>query len=100
MASTARTPRPPAAARTPAGSNTRGTTTSEVGSAPLSDQAGRTGLGDGHSTAGVAVIAAARLPLDDLAEQVGGDPARTFHRRVVARAEIAEQRHQVLRATW
>src|SRR5260370_1291259 len=93
---TAPTRRRRAGALTPAGSSSQETTTSE---GFLLDQASRTGLSYCHSTAGVAVVAAARLALPDLDQHVADDLAHPVDRRVVPSAQVSENAH-VFRLTW
>ena len=57
----------------------------------LLDQAGRTGLGGGHSTTGIAVVSAARLPAQDLAPDVANHAPSPFDEAVVARTEIGHK---------
>src|SRR5260370_21894900 len=93
---TARRRRRRAGAPTLAGSSSRETPTSE---GLLLDHASRTGLSYCHSTAGVAVVAAARLALPDLDQHVADDLAHPVDRRVVPSAQVAEHAH-VFRLTW
>jgi hypothetical protein len=58
----------------------------------LGQQAGRTGLSDRHSTAGVAVITAAGLaPQPVSADEIAGYPPCTLNRTEVTRREIAKK---------
>jgi hypothetical protein len=57
----------------------------------LLDEAGRTGLGGRHSTAGVAVVSAARLPAHDLAPDVADHAPSPFDEAVVTGPKVRDK---------
>jgi hypothetical protein len=57
----------------------------------LLDDAGRTGLGGRHSTTGVAVVSAARLPAHDLAPDVADHAPSPFDEAVVTGPKVRDK---------
>jgi hypothetical protein len=57
----------------------------------LLDQAGRTGLGGGHSTTGIAVVSATRLPAHDLAPDVAEHTPSPGDEAVVAGPQVRDK---------
>ena len=57
----------------------------------LLDQAGRTGLCGRHSTTGVAVVSAARLPAHHLAADVAKHASSPFEEAIFARPKVRQE---------